>query len=182
MNNRVVIHNYRDGKTKPKVHKTMVLQQEELVQDIRNSAYIVADAVPTENPDDRGRIRDIAELNNRENMFRWMDLAVGMVANFLTLWSARYDRNNTLVSDRYKELPCYHIHMEVPLSFPENTFIYAKDLAHQFIVSKVLYEYLKIVFPDAAAVWKETMDDLEEKLRDVAKKQYGIVYRPFTPI
>ena len=30
-----------------KIHKTMVLQQEELVQDIRNAAYIVADAVKT---------------------------------------------------------------------------------------------------------------------------------------
>ena len=167
---------------KQKIHKTLVLQQEELVQDIRNSAYIVADAVKTDNPDDRGRIRDIAELNNREKMFRWIDLAVGMVTNFLTLWSARYDRNNTLVSDRYKELPSYHIHMEVPKGFPQNTFVYVKDLAHEFVVAKVMYEYLKHIFPDAAAVWKETMDDLEEKLRDVARKQYGVVYRPFSPI
>ena len=170
------------GSNEPKIHKTMVLQQEELVQDIRNSAYIVADAVPTENPDDRGRIRDIAELNNREKMFRWMDLGVGMVANFLTKWSARYQEENTLVSDRYKELPCYHIHIEVPKGFPENTFIYAKDLAHQYIVSYVMYSYLKLVYPDAAAVWKEEMEDLEAKLRDIANKQYGIVYRPFTPI
>ena len=165
-----------------KIHKTMVLQQEELVQDIRNAAYIVADAVKTDNPDDRARIRDIAELNNREWMFRWMDLAVGMVANFLTIWSARYDSQNTLSTDKYKEIPCYHIHMEVPKKFPENTFIYAKDLAHQYIVSRVMYEYLKHIFPDAAAVWKETMDDLEAKLREVAGKQYGMVYRPFLPI
>lgn len=166
----------------PKIHKTMVLQREELVQDIRNCAYIVADSVKTDNPDNRGRIRDVAELNNRENMFRWIDLAAGMVANFLTKWSAVYERINTLVTDRYKEQPCYTIHMEVPKQFPENTFAYAKDLAHQFIVSKVMYEYLKVIFPDAAAVWKETMDDLEAKLRDIANKQYGIIYRPFTPI
>ena len=165
-----------------RIHKTMVLQQEELVQDIRNNAYIVADAIKTDNPDDRARIRDIAELNNREKMFRWMDLSVGMVANFLTLWSAKYNSGNTLVSDRYKELACYHIHLEVPKGFPENTFIYVKDLAHEFVVSRVLYEYLKIVWPDAAAVWKETADGLEEKIKDIANKQYGIIYRPFSPI
>ena len=165
-----------------KIHKTMVLQQEELVQDIRNAAYIVADAIKTDNPDDRARIRDVAELNNREWMFRWMDLSVGMVANFLTLWSAKYMSDNSLVSDRYKELTCYHIHLEVPKGFPENTFIYAKDLAHQFIVSKVMYEYLKHSFPEAAAVWKESADDLEEKLKDIASKQYGVIYRPFLPI
>lgn len=164
-----------------KIHKTMVLQREELEQDIRNNAYKVSLVVEAAD-DIKGEVRDIAELNNRETMYRAIFLAVGRLVTFMQPFSAYYKDIHTLVTDKYREDNGYHIHLEVSEKFPENVFWHLKDLCHEFVVTYAIYDHLRSLALREAAIWKEKLDELEDEIKKIANKQYGIVYRPFTPL
>lgn len=165
-----------------KVVRDIVLQQEELVRDIRIIALNHSRSVQVEDPEDRAKISDVAEFHNRERMFRLMDLVFYEVAEMLQPFSASWDKEiKELVSDEYREPKCYHIHLHVPEKFPHATYMYLKDLAHEFIVNKVLYGYLRVAYPESAPYFLDVANSLEDNIRELAGKQYGIVYRPLQP-
>lgn len=162
--------------------KTIVLDRDELLQDIRNSGFIQGDSLGTVR--DKARLKDIAEYNNVEEVTRYMDLAEGEADNALYPFS-RVEKcgRESLVTDQYKESD-YVMYLTFRKQFPENATKYVCTLVHEYIRARVMYLFTSEAFPDLTAVWKPWLDkseDLMAKIKDAKRKAQGTMKRALYP-
>ena len=148
-----------------KVYAVLSFDREELLYDIKNSAYIEGSVMDPETPDhNRHFVQDVGEEGNVDRVTRILDLTVAECREMLYSFT-RQDVRHLHLDDRFKEPKVYGIVLKVPTDFSQTTLNYFERLIHELLVCRAQTEWMRLTHPAKAESWKERCDEITGKIR-----------------
>ena len=135
-----------------------------LLYDIRNAAYIEGHVMPSEAEHSRHVVTDIGEEGNVDRVTRVMDIAVSQSRELLYPF-AKHAIEREVLDDRFKERNSYGILLQVPEDFSQTTLTLLERLIHEYIVCRVMADWLSITNPAKSEVWADKAMRCESEIR-----------------
>lgn len=162
---------------------TVVLRfkREALLYDIRNVAYVESDVRATEDEHARHQTADIGETGNVDRVTRMLNLAFQECVNFIKMYTRVKVGDCNYADDAFGAPEEYVMMLRVPVNFTRGSVMLLKDLIHEYMVSAVLYDWLSITAPEAAAKWGERAEILKNKIGNTAAFGGGMVTLKMQP-
>lgn len=158
--------------------------REELLYDIRNYAYVEGHLIIPKNTEDHRPhvIQDIGEEGNVDRVTRVLDLAHARVVEMLYPFTKKeYTEYLAPLDDVFIESPEYIVAMQVPEGFSHTTLQYLERLIHEYFVAHVLWDWLMIANPEAAASWRVKLDNIESSIKSAKAIRVKKVRRGQSP-
>ena len=166
---------YCEGMPTPKL--LIQLVKSELVFDIKNRAYTFAKGLRGDGIDEelKANIADICEKGNLDDTARILDEVISDVRSMLL----KFTKNNVppganrYVSNEWEDAPAnpendddYFFALKVPVSFTVDVADSLLSYIHQYVVNKVIANYLLLVYQDGSAVFTALWQGEEEKIKN----------------
>lgn len=153
----------------------------ELLYDIKNIAYVEGDLIPSSGEHNRHQTFDVGEDGNVDIVTRTLNLAYTEVVDELYPFTKKDVECGTTKDDVLQEPFDYVIEMYVPEEFAQGTVDYLENLIHDFLVTKVLIDWLGMTNPERKAHWQERLEDISDKIEAVKHRRTGRIRRTLTP-
>lgn len=180
----------------------LTFKREELLYDIRNNAYVEGDVMQVKTEHDRHQVQDIGEDGNIDRVTRVLDLAHAECEEALFPYTKENVEQETEMDDTptfvepVEETPAEEFTNEIPDAKPTGDYVirllvpdeYSKTTVrlivryiHEYMVCRVLSDWLSITNPPAAANWKAKQDEALEGMKEAVNFRTGRVRRTQTP-
>ena len=180
----------------------LTFKREELLYDIRNNAYVEGDVMQAKTEHDRHQVQDIGEDGNIDRVTRVLDLAHAECEEALFPYTKENVEQETEMDDTptfvepVEETPAeeftneitdakptgdYVIRLLVPDEYSKTTVRLIVRYIHEYMVCRVLADWLSITNPPAAANWKAKQDEALEGMKEAVNFRTGRVRRTQTP-
>lgn len=142
----------------------MKFLRSELLDDIRQYAFVEADIMDAQKEHAQHQTFDIAEDGNIDRVTRILSLAYSECVELLYPFSKSAveeteQRDDTLVEDTQ-----YQILLAVPETFSKSTCDLLEKYIHEYMICRVLSDWFSITKPEAAANWAAKMEDAKSGL------------------
>lgn len=181
----------------------LTFKREELLYDIRNNAYVEGDVMQAKTEHDRHQVQDIGEDGNIDRVTRLLDLAHAECEEALFPYTKENVEQETEMDDTptfvepVEETPAEEFTNEIPDAKPTGDYVirllvpdeYSKTTVrlivryiHEYMVCRVLADWLSITNPPAAANWKAKQDEALEGMKEAVNFRTGRVRRTQTPL
>ena len=156
-------------------------KRDEVLQDIGNYAYVVADVMKVDTEHARHQVFDICQDGNIERVTRVLNLAYSEVVELLYPYT-KEDCGQEEVTDNILTFPEeYVITMEIPDNFAKSTVVLLTKLIHEYFVYRILGDWLSITASEYSGIWEEKLDRIRERINSVKNKRVGRVRRTQAP-
>ena len=180
-----------NARTCNKGYKVMVeLMKNELVHDIKNTAYSFAESENIINtkagqvesmPETLEQVYTIGEDGNREKLARILDSAVEDCMELLFRFCKMEMRGGGFDSNEWEECvgsptndeEAYYLAMLMPIGFSKTSVHTMTVYMHDYIVYECLYEWMMIVYPNGAERFKVLAEDKKQKMKDASNRTAG---------
>ena len=167
-----------DFKHKEETKVSLTFNTSELMYDIKNYAYIEGNIMADD--EKKFQVRDIAEDGNRDRVTRMLNLAHAECVEML------YPYTKTEVSssekDNILELPdIFIIDMNANSGFSQTTINMLSILIHEYMVNRVVADWLSINKPESQANWEIKLVDIKDKVKSTIANRRGPVKRRLQP-
>lgn len=146
----------------------LIFEREQLLYDISNYAFVEGDIVPTEDEHVRHQVIDVTQEGNVDIVTRILDLAHTEVIEFLYPYTKEKVVDGEVLIDVLEETEAYSIELRVPDGFSRTTAVHLRELVHEYIVCRVLFEWLSItniMNPRSREIWQEKVESAKTKIR-----------------
>lgn len=183
--------------SKPMKIVKLTFKREELLYDINTYGYVQGDVMPDETQHAKHQTQDIGQDGNVDMVTRLLDLYFTMMVDkYLYPYTKhavqRFDppaedtkpkeptpdaTDNDVLKDTY----IYTIRMQVPEDFSVTTVNYLEQLIHNFLVWRVLRDWLLITNPQAAQMWGAKADEALDAVKSALNQRIGKLLRPMSP-
>lgn len=139
-------------------------KRDQLLYDIKNYLFIEG-SIMTESPDHvRHTVQDVGEEGNVDRVTRLLWLLHGLATEMLYPYSKR-DIEMDILDDDLEEPPVYEIEMKMPEGFSQTTLDLLERLIHEWMVCRVVMDWLSITHPEKSVIWEGKAEALEGKIR-----------------
>lgn len=185
----------------------LTFKREELLYDIRNNAYVEGDVMEVKTEHDRHQVQDIGEDGNIDRVTRVLDLAHAECEEALFPYTKEDVEQETEMNDTptYTEPTAdavgtvadqevftddttasnptgdYVILLLVPDDYSKTTVRLIVRYIHEYMVCRVLADWMSITNPPASANWKSKQDEALEGMKEAVNFRTGRVRRTQTP-
>lgn len=164
---------------KKEIRQLLIFKRNEIVFDVTNRLHIIQKQVSAESPETRAIIDDIDDEHNIDEATRTMNLAYQECVDHLySLTKVPVECDGSL-DNTYGEPSKYTMAMKLPEDFSKGTVALLKNLIHEYIVSRVITEWLRLTFPSLADMWAAKSDEAKKKIGDAASKRIKPRERPY---
>lgn len=170
-----------NNKQKETKYVELTFLRTELLYDIKNIAYVEGDLIPSDGEHNRHETFDVGEDGNVDIVTRTLNLAYTECVDELYPFTRKDVECGTTKDDRLQEPFDYVIEMYVPTEFSQTTVDYLENLIHDYLVTRVLIDWLGMTYPDRKAHWQERLQDIEDKIQACKNRRTGRVRRTLTP-
>lgn len=180
---------YNSDAKNTKATRTVILtfHREQLLYDIKNCAYIEGHVWGEDNVEIRHAQHTLIEIGEEGNVDR-VNRILGVVHAAAVEMLYPYTKQE-LATDEVMEI-CdkmwapedYKIVMKVPVTMSKTTPHLLSKLIHEFMVSRVIYDWLSITHPEAAMNWLDKAKDAEREINSVKNSRTGVLRRPSHPL
>ena len=146
------------------------LRRDELLYDIRNIAWVEGDVLPTQDEHQRHQrhqVQDIGEDGNVDRVTRILDLAYSECVEMLFPYTKRPVEGEVGVDNSLDAREIYLIELSLPASYSVTTVTLVRKLCHEYMVARVLADWLSITNPQAAAKWAAKAEATEKEIDKV---------------
>lgn len=168
----------KDGKLKV----TLEFSVKELLYDIANMAWVEGDLMDGVDFNHvRHLVQDIAEDGNRDRAMRIMALAHAEANEMLYPWSRREITGSVYLSNEPDWEEEFVTYLTVPSKTGQGTILLILGLIHEWIVCRVLQDWLSVTYPESAAVWTAKIEELREAIRNAKNRSQWITRRKLSP-
>lgn len=158
----------------------LIFKRKNLLYSISNYAYIVGHPMPDNTENNKHMIIDICEEGNIDRVNRILSTIHALVIEMLHPLT-RTEAVEEEVNDDIWEPDEYRIELYVPDKFSRTTIHLLRNLIHEFMVYRVLYDWLSMLYPDAANTWALKANEAEEKINQIKNLRIGTLVRPQQP-
>ena len=160
---------------------TLVFHREQLLYDIKNYAYIEGHVWGEENQHAQHTLVEIGEEGNVDRVNRILAVVHAAAIEMLFPYTKQEPEDGEIICDRMFTPTDYNIEMNVPTTMSRTTLHLLNRLIHEFMVARVIYDWLSITHPDAARNWLDKALEAEEEITSVKNSRTGVLTRPSHP-
>lgn len=139
----------------------------ELLYDVQNYAYVESDIMGEEKQHAQHQLADVCEDGNVDRVSRILAVVHAEVKEMLYPYTKRAP-SDMEVDDILEAPERYDVDMTVPESMSETTVQLLSKLIHEYMVYRVMADWLAITNKQAAAGWMERAEATKEQI-DAAK-------------
>ena len=143
---------------------TLTFKRSELLYDVENYSFVEGDIMETENEHARHQVFDIGQSGNVNRVTRVLNLTHAECVEML------YPYTKEEISDEQEALDDilvapeeYHIVLTLPEDFSLSTVKLLKHLIHEYLICKVLADWMSITNPSSKANWEEKIMSIRAK-------------------
>lgn len=160
---------------------TLKFHRAELMYDIENCAYIEGHVWGEENQHAQHTLVEIGEEGNIDRVSRILGVVHAAAIEMLYPYTKEEPIADEVMCDRLKTPEDYDISMQVPATMSRTTLQLLKELIHEFMVARVIYDWLSITHPEAARNWLEKALEAKEGINRIKNNRTGVLRRPSHP-
>lgn len=148
--------------------RTLTIKKEEVLYDIANLAFVIADIHGSADAHAVHQTFDIIEGQNRDRIERVLSMSVAIVREVLSRGSAEGNFNrlpsSLLPSDIiFKIRASCHFNGDL-----KSVMVILREIIHEYLVCRVLADWLSVTLPSLAGVWREKAALQLERLERLA--------------
>lgn len=144
-----------------------------MLYDIRNVAWVEGDVYAVEDSHLRHQVQDIGEDGNVDRVTRVLDLSYSECVEILYPYTKRPVHGEVGVDNTLDAQHVYLIELSLPSDYSVTTVMLLKKLIHEYMVSRVLADWLSITLPSRSSHWEEVCESLRVKIRDSLNARIG---------
>lgn len=160
---QVDIYNGKLAKTKT---ATITMYREELLYDIKNSAYITGDILDRDEAEHiRHLIMDIGEDGNVDRVTRLLDNAFDECVFALLKNTNTEMEDGYSTDDRFAEADKYVMKLVLPDKTSKYTIDYLTKQIHEYMVRYTLAQYLGIVAINMRKQWEADLEEIKSNIK-----------------
>ncbi len=160
---------------------TLTFQRSELLYDIGNYAFVEGDIKEVKSEHERHQIIDIAQDGNVDRVSRVLDLAYREAIEMLYPYTMEQATDDTTLSDELSAPESYDIRLTLPAQFSATTITYLSKLLHEYLVSRVMQDWMSITNASAEAHWKEKCEQLRARVSSALTARGRVTRRRMHP-
>ena len=160
---------------------TLVFHREQLLYDIKNYAYIEGHVWGEGNQHARHTLVEIGEEGNVDRVNRILGVVHAAAVEMLYPYTKQEPVKNEVICDCMWVPDDYNIEMSVPANMSRTTLHLLGRLIHEFMVARVIYDWLSITHPDAASNWLDKALEAQEEINSVKHTRASTMRRPSHP-
>lgn len=160
---------------------TLTFFRKNLLYDIENYAFVEGDIMPADNENTRHQVIDIGQDGNVDRVTRMLDLAYAECVEFMYPYTKVRCEDEGWQDNGLRETSVYVIEMLVDNDFSQSSVNLISKLIHEYMVCRVLDDWLRITNPDNRSGWDVKAEDIKNKIRVRLHARCGRVRRKQTP-
>lgn len=160
---------------------TLTFKREALLYDIENCAYIEGDVMPEVTAHNRHQTIDIAQDGNVDRVTRILDQAFAECVEFMYPYTKEACEKVELRDNVLSEAAEYIVNLYVDDDFSQTTVNLISKLIHEYMICRVLSEWLSITYPASQAKWEVKAEGIKDQIRTRLNARCGRVRRTQTP-
>lgn len=153
----------------------MKLRKETLLYDISNIAYVIADK--NEENHELHKVRDICQDGNIDRVSRILGQAYAeilvLLAPLLTPRVIDVNRDSSAMPRDYKIE--FTTESDLRLKLTPEKKLKIRELSHEYMVCRVMADWLGIILPQEAEIWRMRCEKTFEKLRQIVTDIVSLV-------
>lgn len=143
---------------------TLRYSRAQLLYDIQNYAYIEGDTLGDEGGELTHKIQDVCEDGNADRVERVIELGVAKACDLLYPY-VKQEAQGGVIDNAPDGKDEYTIELELREGTSRTSVNLLSKVLHEYIVCRVLADWLSIVRPDKAGVWAAKAAEAESEVR-----------------
>lgn len=152
----------------------------ELLYDIKNYAYVEADIMGEDNQHAQHVTADIGEDGNIDRVDRILSVVHAAVIEMLYPYTKQIPIEET-IDDKLVSPEEYIVELSIPTTMSRTTIQLLSRLIHEFMVYRVLADWLSMTNPQAALNWAGKAEECKDAIKGNLNSRRERVRRPLTP-
>lgn len=160
---------------------TLVFHREQLLYDIKNYAYIEGHVWGEENQHAQHTLMEIGEEGNVDRVNRILGVVHASAVEMLYPYTNEEPIEDEIICDQMWTPADYKIRMNVPVTMSRTTLHLLNKLIHEFMVARVIYDWLSITHPEASRNWYDKAAEAVEEINSIKNYRTGVLTRPASP-
>ena len=170
-----------DGRQQPKA-VTLTFKRTELLYDAENYSFVEGDIMKADDEHARHQVFDIAAKGNIDRVTRVLNLAHAECVEMLFPYSKEeIPEGQEAMTDVMTAPEEYHIVLNLPDGFSLTTVKLLTHLVHEYLVCRVLADWMSITNPGSQANWEEKFRELKTKIQTSLVSRTGKIRRKCKP-
>ena len=173
---------YCCGKEPKHKDATLTFKRAELIYDASNYSFVEADIMPEGDECRRHQVFDICQDGNVNRVTRVLNLAHAECVEMLYPYTKQEipDEQEAL-DDVLSEPETYEIKLTLPDGFSLTTVRMLENLIHEYLVCRVLADWMSITNPESEANWEKKFTTIRNKIRTSLVSRTGKIRRKLKP-
>lgn len=159
----------------------LAFHREPLLYDIGNSSYIQGDVMNAKDEHERHQVMDVCQDGNVDRVTRILNLAYQECVNMLHPYTKADVAKESTLDNTFGAPDIYEMRLIVPEDFSKGTVALLKNLIHEYMVCRVLEDWMSITHHAAQPVWEKKVQELNAKILTCMNARGGKVRRPLKP-
>ena len=170
-----------DGRQQSKA-VTLTFKRTELLYDAENYSFVEGDIMKADDEHARHQVFDIAAKGNIDRVTRVLNLAHAECVEMLFPYSKEeIPEGQEAMTDVMTAPEEYHIVLNLPDGFSLTTLKLLTHLVHEYLVCRVLADWMSITHPGSQANWEEKFRELKTKIQTSLVSRTGKIRRKCKP-
>lgn len=161
---------------------TLTFKRQELLYDASNYSYVEADTIPEGDECRRHQVFDITQEGNVNRVTRVLNMAHAECVEMLYPYTKEeIPDGQEALDDVMREPEEYEIKLNLPASFSLTTVKMLESLIHEYLVCRVLADWMSITNAESEATWEKKFVTLRNKIQTSLLSRRGKVRRKLKP-
>lgn len=154
---------------------TLELRRRQLLYDIRNYAYIEGHLMSEGQDGQHARhvTEDVGEAGNIDRVNRVLTVEHATLVELLYPYTKGSSGSDRIMSDVLREPESYVLDLRVPRDMSDTTVNVLLHLCHEYMVCRVLADWLGVTKPQAAAQWAMKAEAMKAEIGAVKGRGIG---------
>ncbi len=160
----------------------LVFKRKEIVYDAENYSFVEGDIMATDNIHAQHQVFDIGQDGNIDRVTRVLNMCYAEVVEMLYPYTkSPIDEDISPIDDILKDPEEYVIDLSVPADFSMSTVKLLSHLIHEYLVYRVLSDWLSITNPNSSKNWEDKFSVLRMKIQTALVSRAGKIRRKLKP-
>ena len=173
---------YCCGKEQKQKEARLAFKRAELIYDASNYSFVEADIMPEGDECRRHQVFDIGQAGNVDRVTRVLNTAYAECVEMLYPYTKEeIPEEQEALDDVLKEPETYEIELTLPETFSLTTLRLLEELIHEYLVCRVLADWMSITNPESEANWQRKFTTLREKIRTALVSRTKMTRRKLSP-
>lgn len=161
---------------------TLVFKRAELLYDAKNYSFVEGDIMTAGDEHVRHQVQDIGESGNVDRVTRILNLAHAECVEMLYPYTKEeLQEELDELDDILKESDEYRIELTLPATFSLTTVKLLEHLLHEYMVCRVLADWMSITNPSSQANWETKLKSQKDKIQTSLVSRTGKLRRKCKP-